>query len=174
MTINRLVTDHAQAPLWICPQALGAPQKLAGKLRFPAIFLVTMRELEHYPLKISAADCGQRGEAAGAWCGSPTANKLSWFETKTVQSKPECDDDCSIGLAPNYIPEGVCKGIACPIFSRFAESASGKSPATLATRCLALRFSVTCTPKRSSGDLQIPRPGCAETGPAYHSTWPRH
>jgi hypothetical protein len=33
-------------------------------------------------------------------------------------SKPECDEDCSIGLALNYIPEGVCKGIACPICSQ--------------------------------------------------------
>jgi hypothetical protein len=32
-------------------------------------------------------------------------------------SKPECDDDCSIRLALNYIPEGVCKGITCPICS---------------------------------------------------------
>jgi hypothetical protein len=42
---GRLVIDHPQAPLWVYPQAPGSnPQKLAGRKRFPAIFLVSAQK----------------------------------------------------------------------------------------------------------------------------------
>jgi hypothetical protein len=45
---GRLVTDHPQAPLWVYPQAPGSnPQKLAGRKRFPAIFLVSAQKNEN-------------------------------------------------------------------------------------------------------------------------------
>ena len=78
-------------------------------------------------------------------------------------SKPKCDDDCGKWLALNYIPEGVCEGIGCPIYSPVCRIGL-RQIAGDACNPLFIR-TVLC---HLHPELQKTGPAHAETGPAYH------